>query len=44
LTTPIGSPRRVRGAGPTRGPHGPGSWHAASRDAAGRPRADFKDP
>src|SRR3954451_12861154 len=40
LTTPIGSPRLVRGAGPTRGPHGPGSRaRGVSRRGGGAPAA-----
>ena len=46
LTTPIGSPRLVGAAGPfDGGPARPGlDGPAASRDAAGRSRADFTDP
>jgi hypothetical protein len=43
LTTPIGPPP-VKAAMPVAaGPLGPGSWPAASRDAAGRPRAGFTE-
>ena len=44
LTTPIGPPP-VKAAVPVAaGPLGPGDGPAASRDAAGRPRAGFTDP